>query len=601
MSSNTVGELPPSWSKSKLSGLADLIRGVSYKKEDASTSPSAGAVPLLRATNITGSALTFDALVYVPKHYVSSDQVLRSGDIVIASSSGSKDIVGKAGQLLAETDSLSFGAFCTAIRPATEVHHRYIGYYFESPAYRGAISDISAGSNINNIKSSELAAHIVPVAPAAEQVRIVEKLEELLSDLDAGVAELKAAQRKLAQYRQSLLKAVVEGALTADWRTANGAPQETGAELLQRILSERRARWEEKQLAKFASQGKAPPKGWQAKYPEPVVADLTDLPVLPEGWVWATVDQCAIDEDGITDGPFGSNLKSEHYTESGPRVIRLQNIGDGRFQDARAYISEEHYESLKKHAVIEGDVVVAMLGEVLPRSCAIPAGVAPAIVKADCARVRLNQKLVSTALAVAVLNSEPTRKRVNGLVKGIGRPRVNLGHIRSIPVPVPPRPEQERILDVLSESLESCDTESSAIERGFSLSAAQRRALLKAAFAGQLVPQDPKDEPASALLARIHVERAKQVKQSKVRKTKQHKEIAAVLSQLIDVLAEAGDWMPAQEVFHRCGVAEGAQTDQIEALYAELRALDKAGRLAIKSVNDDQGRKLFDKLKLISG
>ena len=90
--------------------------------------------------------------------------------------------------------------------------------------------------------------------PSAEQTRILEKLEELLTGLDAGVAELKAAQKKLAQYRQSLLKAAVEGALTAEWRTVN-KPAETGAQLLERILQERRARWEAKQLAKFKEQG----------------------------------------------------------------------------------------------------------------------------------------------------------------------------------------------------------------------------------------------------------------------------------------------------------------------------------------------------------
>lgn len=120
-------------------------------------------------------------------------------------------------------------------------------------------------------------------------------------------------------------------------------------------------------------------------------------------------------------------------------------------------------------------------------------------------------------LAVAVLNAEPTRKRVNRLVKGIGRPRVNLGHIRSIAVPLPPRAEQDRILNVLSEALESCDGQNSAIERGFYLSAAQRKSILKAAFTGQLVPQDPHDEPASALLERIRADRASKTGTAKAR------------------------------------------------------------------------------------
>ncbi len=100
------------------------------------------------------------------------------------------------------------------------------------------------------------------------------------------------------QYRQSLLKAAVEGALTAEWRKTH-QPEETGAQLLERILKQRRANWEAKQLAKFQQQGKTPPKaspeqgrrGWQDKYPEPVKPDTTDLPELPEGWVWASVEQ----------------------------------------------------------------------------------------------------------------------------------------------------------------------------------------------------------------------------------------------------------------------------------------------------------------------
>jgi type I restriction enzyme, S subunit len=150
----------------------------------------------------------------------------------------SKEIVGKAGQFSGGSFRGAFGAFCTGIRPHKLLHAKYLGYYCQSPRYRQVISDISAGSNINNIKSSELSAHLVALPPAAEQTRIVEKLEELLSDLDAGVAELKAAQKKLAQYRQSLLKAAVEGALTAEWRKSQPeAPAKSGHELLVRILA----------------------------------------------------------------------------------------------------------------------------------------------------------------------------------------------------------------------------------------------------------------------------------------------------------------------------------------------------------------------------
>jgi type I restriction enzyme, S subunit len=150
-------------------------------------------------------------------------------------------------------------------------------------------------SVVPSIRKSDVGTLKIPLPPLTEQTRIVEKLEELLSDLDAGVAELKAAQKKLTQYRQSLLKAAVEGALTAEWRKHNRTA-ESGAQLLERILKERRARWQAKQLAKFNEQGKSAPKDWQDKYPEPVKPDTTDLPQLPEGWVWASVEQIASDE-----------------------------------------------------------------------------------------------------------------------------------------------------------------------------------------------------------------------------------------------------------------------------------------------------------------
>lgn len=395
-----------------------------------------------------------------------------------------------------------------AFIPSRSIEPRYVAWQLIANE-RDILDQCSKdGTTVASIEGPALTSYPFAIAPAAEQTRIVDKLEELLSDLDAGVAELKAAQKKLAQYRQSLLKAAVEGHLTSALRKLNGAPEETGAELLTRILRERQVRWEAKQHAKFSAQGRTPGKGWQDRYPKPVPPDESALQQLPDGWTWASLDQCALDEEAITDGPFGSNLKSEHYTEQGPRVIRLQNIGDGVFMDSRAHISSSHFASLQKHAVCAGDLVIAMLGEVLPRACVVPIGVAPAIVKADCARVRANGDLISPTLLCHFLCSEPTRTRVTGLVKGIGRPRVNLGSLRSIPIPIPPLGEQERIKAILEDGAASIADQFNAIELSLKQAAAQRKNILKAAFAGQLVPQDANDEPASLLLERIRAERA---------------------------------------------------------------------------------------------
>ena len=219
------------------------------------------------------------------------------------------------------------------------------------------------------VKFDRLGKFRVELPPLAEQTRIVAKLEELLSDLHAGVAELKAAQAKLARYRQSLLKAAVEGALTADWR-ARHTPAETGAQLLARILIERRARWEDKQRARFAAQGKTPPKHWQAKYPEPVAPDTTELPALPAGWVWASLD--AIIDSGPQNGLY---LPKERYG-SGTPMLRIDDyqIGWHRLIDQLNKV-EVDAPTRETYSLRSGDIVVNRVNSMthVGKSLLIPA------------------------------------------------------------------------------------------------------------------------------------------------------------------------------------------------------------------------------------
>ena len=215
------------------------------------------------------------------------------------------------------------------------------------------------------------------------------------------------------------------------------------------------------------------------------------------------------DVASLADGPFGSNLKTSHYTTSGPRVIRLQNIGDGAFRDEYAHIAAAHFESLRKHEVVAGDVVAASLGEEAPRACRIPAYVGPAIVKADCIRIRPRDG-VDAAYLMWSLNSPQIKELASARIKGIGRPRLGLGGLRQLLFPLPPLAEQRRIVAELEEQLSAIDALRAALERAQRRSATLRRAILERAFRGELVPQDPSDEPASMLMQRIQTDRFSQ-------------------------------------------------------------------------------------------
>ncbi len=196
-------------------------------------------------------------------------------------------------------------------------------------------------------------------------------------------------------------------------------------------------------------------------------------------WAQATLDDLKSEEPrAITDGPFGSNLASRHYTDDGPRVVRLQNIGDGRFEDARAHISQEHFESLRAHEVRPDDLLVASLGEVLPRACLAPAWLGPAIVKADCIRVRLGDR-ADPRWVLYALQRPDVRRWADEHRHGVGRPRLGLKTIREIPIPLPPLDEQRRIVELLEDHLSRLD----AADKGLFLSVARLNSLRE----GQIV------------------------------------------------------------------------------------------------------------------
>ena len=343
--------------------------------------------------------------------------------------------------------------------------------------------------------------------PAAEQTRIVEKLAELLSELEAGVAELKAAQRKLAQYRQSLLKAAVEGALTADWRATQGKPKETGAELLQRILKERRARWEQEQLTKFAERGKAPPKNWKEKYSEPVTPHLDSAASIPASWAWAGIEQLA---DGrahaLKAGPFGSALKKEFYTSSGYKIYGQEQVIRGDACYGSYFISESKYQELISCSVQPADLLISLVGTT-GKILVLPPDAAPGIINPRLLKVSLSANNVNPYYIQIVLESPYSRQFFKMNAHGGTMDVLNLGILKELAIPLPDLAEQEEIARRVHEEIDSVERQEQAISHALKQAAAQRKNLLKAAFSGQLAPQDPSDEPASALLARIRADR----------------------------------------------------------------------------------------------
>jgi type I restriction enzyme, S subunit len=201
----------------------------------------------------------------------------------------------------------------------------------------------------------------------------------------------------------------------------------------------------------------------------------------PKGW--KTEKLKAIPER-FSAGPFGSNLKTEHYTDEGIRVIRLQNIGVSKFvDDDRAYISQEHFSILQKHACTSGDVLIGTMGDPNLRACILPDSVALAINKADCVQCRPNQNKVLPEYVCHLLNLPSLLKAASNLVHGETRGRISSGQLANLSIPIPPLSFQERfsrIVEAAEQMISSQNQSQNEIIKNLD-------SILQKAFTGELV------------------------------------------------------------------------------------------------------------------
>lgn len=222
------------------------------------------------------------------------------------------------------------------------------------------------------------------------------------------------------------------------------------------------------------------------------------------------------------DGPFGSNLKSADYVDEGVRVVRLENIGHlGFISDKESFISPEKYEGLKRHALAPGDILFSSFVDREVRVCLFPDNLGHiAINKADCFAIRPDLALCDAQYVTYMLASAETYEAMKENVRGVTRPRIGLSQLRNYEIPLPPVEEQELIAANIKATFARANRLEAEATRARALLDRLESALLAKAFRGELVPQDPNDEPAQTLLDRIRKERAAAPRPKRGRKAK---------------------------------------------------------------------------------
>lgn len=380
-------------------------------------------------------------------------------------------------------------------RPLDGVLSKYLAYAFLTDSIMRRVTSLAkATAGQSNIGVSMCRRLLpLPIAPTNEQHRIVAKIEELFSELDAGVVALKRAKANLKRYRAAVLKAAVEGKLTEEWRAKHLAKEPASA-LLARILKERRQKWEAEQLAKFAAADKEPPKNWKNKYFEPTPPDTDGLPDLPDGWCWATANQLC---SQITDG--------EHiqppYQEEGFPMLTATHVRNGQveFKNVRNISESDFRRCLQRCAPAQGDVLIVSVGATTGR-----AGIVQECVPFALVRSVLLLKPIKTGTFLLNWIQSPWCQTWIGRASGAtAQAHFYISDAKRMPVPLPPEDEQAVIVNEVDRCLTNISAAEGQIENNLVRAVRLRQSILKQAFEGKLVPQDPNDEPAKVLLEQL--------------------------------------------------------------------------------------------------
>jgi type I restriction enzyme S subunit len=400
-----------------------------------------GDTLFLRTTDITSGQIDWATVPYCAESPDDPEKYeLHDGDIVI-SRAGS---VGFS-YLVQSPPKAVFASYLIRFRPF--IDRQYFALFLKSPFYWHSISDSKSGIAVGSVNAQKLAAIPIPLPPLAEQKRIVAKIEELFSELEAGEESLRVARRQLGVYRQSLLKQAFEGKLTTKWRTKN--------------------------------------------------------PAQLEAWSWRTLEDVADVTGGLTKNPKRDRLPTRipylRVANVYANELRLDEIKDiGVTPEEAKKVCLEKGDLL----IVEGNGSLDQIGRVALWDGSIKnCGHQNHLIRAR------SRAMANPAFVLMFLLSPRGRVHIEKQAASTsGLHTLSVSKVQRLPVPLCPLPEQQEIVRMLDEQFEVIERNEREIDGALRKSEALRQAILKKAFTGRLVPQDASDEPASTLLARLRAE-----------------------------------------------------------------------------------------------
>jgi type I restriction enzyme, S subunit len=427
----------------------------------------------------------------------------REGDLLVAKITPSME----NGKVAVARD-LTNGKGCGStefhvVRPREGVAADYLRYFLVRSAFRQeAKRNMQGAVGQQRVPAHFLRDAALPMPPANQQARIVSKIDELFSRIEEGERALERVQKLVERHRQSVLKAAVTGELTREWREQRKGQLESGEALLKRILQARREAWEQAELGKMKAKGVRPANDkWKLKYEGPVTPNLEILPVLPEGWTWASLSQLSWASN------YGTSVKCGYGKTGGVPVLRIPNIRAGRFdfediKTAGSDIDLDHRDHLAKGDLLvvrtNGSENIIGVGAVFATEPPFASYFASYLIRF---RLVLEDELsewVNLAWQSHVVRDFVAERRATSA----GQYNISQSSLRELCLPVPGTQERREIVDKMLQAFSRSDNSLQSVAAQSRLSSALRQSVLHAAFSGRLVAQTDSTLPAQRGLSR---------------------------------------------------------------------------------------------------
>ena len=487
--------LPRGWTRTKFGEIYELVYGKSLVKA---------------ARNTDGQYLVYGSSGIVGHH----DTFLVEGPVIVVGRKGAAGAVTFSTRPCWPIDTTYY------VRDCEHFDLRY-SYYFLTSLRLGQFDRSTAIPGLNRDDAYDLVVHLPPLA---EQRRIVSKIEELFSELDKGIEKLEKAREQIKVYRQAVLKHAFEGKLTAQWREENQDQLENPEQLLGRIKHEREARYDQHRqewnaaVDEWHEGGKLGKKPARLKKPQSV-ADVSDgkkaqLPKLPEGWLWARLGNISEIAGGLTKNQKRNDLPTRM------KYLRVANVYSDRIVTHDVYEMGVTNAEAQKVAlrlgdllIVEGNGSIDQIGRVAMWDGRLSlCGHQNHLIRA-----RLSAEFSPRFFLHFLLSPLGRELVVREASSTSGLHTLSISKVSALVVPVMSSAEEAEILARLEARLLQIDKSLEKVDAELLRSQMLRQSILKKAFSGQLVAQDPNEEPASVLLERIKAERLAQSHSTKLR------------------------------------------------------------------------------------